>query len=124
MEIVRRDDVLGNVRARAAQLDHRLEALRGHPWVRDVRGRGLMWGIELADPSTGARAGELAARVQADALRRGLILELGGRDDCVVRLLPPLNVTPAVIDIACTILVNSIEHCAPAPDRPRPLSLC
>ena len=121
---MRRDDVLGNVRARAAQLYHRLDALRAHPWVRDVRGRGLMWGIELADPSTGARAGERAARVQADALRRGLILELGGRDDCVVRLLPPLNVTPAVIDIACTILVNSIEHCAPAPDRPRPLSLC
>ena len=61
--------------------------------VRDVRGRGLMWGIELADPVTGAWAGELAGRVQARALRGGLIVELGGRDDCVVRLLPPLNVT-------------------------------
>ncbi len=33
-----------------------------HPWVRDVRGRGLMWGIELADPRDGRPAGELAAR--------------------------------------------------------------
>ena len=55
VRIVRRDDVLGNVRARAAQIAQRLDVLRTHPWVRDVRGRGLMWGIELADPSTGAR---------------------------------------------------------------------
>ena len=87
--------------------------LRRRPWVRDVRGRGLMWGIELADPATGAWAGELAGRVQARALRGGLIVELGGRDDCVVRLLPPLNVTADVVDAACDILVEAVEHCAP-----------
>ena len=71
-----------------------------------------MWGIELADPATGAWAGELAEQVQARALRGGLIVELGGRDDCVVRLLPPLNVTAEVVDIACDILVEAVEHCA------------
>ena len=111
VEIVRRDDVLGNVRRRSAQIRQRLDVLRAHPWVRDVRGRGLMWGIELADPGTGARAGELAGRVQARALRGGLIVELGGRDDCVVRLLPPLNVTADVVDTACDILVEAVEHC-------------
>jgi diaminobutyrate-2-oxoglutarate transaminase len=111
VEIVRRDGVLGNVRARAAQIEHRLDVLRSHRWVRDVRGRGLMWGIELADPVTGERAGRLAERVQAHALREGLILELGGRDDCVVRMLPPLNVSVAVVDIACSILIDAIEHC-------------
>ena len=70
-----------------------------------------MWGIELADPVTGAWAGELAGRVQARALRGGLIVELGGRDDCVVRLLPPLNVTADVVDTACDILVEAVEHC-------------
>jgi diaminobutyrate-2-oxoglutarate transaminase len=114
VEIVRRDDVLGNVRARSAQIRRRFDVLRNHPWVRDVRGRGLMWGIELADPVTGAWAGELASRVQARALRRGLIVELGGRDDCVVRLLPPLNVTAEVADIACDILVEAIVRCAPS----------
>lgn len=119
VEIMRRDDVLGNVRARAAQIAQRLDPLRDHPWVRDVRGRGLMWGVELADPVTGQRSGELAERVQARALRLGLIVELGGRDDCVVRLLPPLNVTARVVDIACTILVRAIEDCAAtaAPSR-------
>ena len=72
-----------------------------------------MWGIELADPVTGAWAGELAERVQARALRGGLIVELGGRDDCVVRLLPPLNVTAEVVDTACDILIEAVEHCVP-----------
>ena len=131
VEIVRRDDVLGNVRGRSAQIRQRLDVLRTHPWVRDVRGRGLMWGIELADPATGARAGELAGRVQARALRGGLIVELGGRDDCVVRLLPPLNVTADVVDTACDILVEAVEHCGGAqrrtalrPGPPRPSLPC
>jgi diaminobutyrate-2-oxoglutarate transaminase len=112
VQIIRRDDVLGNVRNRSAQIAQRLEVLRNHPWVRDVRGRGLMWGIELAGPLSGRPAGDLAARAQSRALADGLIVELGGRDDCVVRLLPPLNVTPEVVDVACTILIAAIERCA------------
>ena len=99
VRIVRRDDVLGNVRARAAQIAQHLEGLRTHPWVHDVRGRGLMWGIELADPVDG-RPGRLAERVQAHCLAEGLIVELGGRDDRVVRLLPPLNVADEDLDEA------------------------
>ena len=118
VRIVRRDDVLGNVRARAAQIAHRLDALRPHPWVRHVRGRGLMWGIELADPIDGRPAGRLAERVQAHCLADGLIAELGGRDDCVVRLLPPLNVAAGVVDIACSILVDAVGRSAPAVAAP------
>jgi diaminobutyrate-2-oxoglutarate transaminase len=112
VRIVRRDDVLRNVRSRSAQIAQRLDVLRDHPWVRDVRGRGLMWGIELGGPLSGCPAGDLAARVQSQALADGLIIELGGRDDCVVRLLPPLNVSQEVVDMACTILITAIARCA------------
>jgi diaminobutyrate-2-oxoglutarate transaminase len=111
VRIVRREDVLGNVRRRSAQIAARLDVLRDHPWVRDIRGMGLMWGIELGGPLSGRPAGEPAARVQAEALSRGLIVELGGRDDRVVRLLPPLNVTAEVVDEACSILVDAVERC-------------
>jgi len=114
IRIFRRDDVLGNVARRGEQIAHALAGLRGHPWVRDVRGRGLMWGIEIADPLDGQPGGELAGLIQAEALRRGLILELGGRDDCVVRMLPPLNVTAEVIDMACAILFDALQECCPA----------
>jgi diaminobutyrate-2-oxoglutarate transaminase len=68
-----------------------------------------MWGIELAAPGDGRTAGELAEQVQAVALRAGLILELGGRDDRVVRMLPPLNVTERVMDLALSILITALE---------------
>jgi diaminobutyrate-2-oxoglutarate transaminase len=92
------------------QVAELLAPLTHNPWVREVRGLGLMWGIELADPETGNPAGDVAAGVQERALRKGLILERGGRDDCVVRMLPPLNVTAGVVDIACRIVLDAISE--------------
>ncbi|MBE1495092.1 diaminobutyrate-2-oxoglutarate transaminase [Amycolatopsis lexingtonensis] len=113
VRIMLRDDVLGNVRRRGEQLGRALSVLRGRPWVREVRGIGLMWGIELASPHDGRPAADYARAVQAHALRNGLIVELGGRDDGVVRLLPPLTVTADVVEVASTILLEAIEHCRP-----------
>ncbi|WP_327241337.1 aspartate aminotransferase family protein [Streptomyces sp. NBC_01320] len=112
IRIFRRDDVLGNVRRRSEQIANALGELVTDPWVRDVRGRGLMWGIELARPDDDGRpAPQLAATVQTQALRRGLIVERGGREDAVIRILPPLNVTADVIDTATTILVDVVQAC-------------
>ncbi|MGW2668508.1 diaminobutyrate--2-oxoglutarate transaminase family protein [Streptomyces sp. NPDC001272] len=83
---------------RAAELGGRmLTALRGlaadQPCVGDVRGRGLMLGVEIVDPDTGAPAPARAAAIRQACLDRGLIVELGGRLGAVVRLLPPLTLT-------------------------------
>ncbi|SNR64683.1 diaminobutyrate--2-oxoglutarate transaminase family protein [Blastococcus mobilis] len=90
---------------RADALGRRLRAglttlASAHPSIGEVRGRGLMNGIELVEPdgapdACGARpaAPGLAVAVRAECLRRGLIVELGGRHDSVVRLLPPLVMT-------------------------------
>ena len=111
VEMFRRDDILGNVRARGEQITRRLAPLSSHPGVVEVRGRGLMWGIELAPPTDGRSVTEVAEQIQARALRHGLIVELGGRADRVVRMLPPLNVTPEVLDLALDILVEAILYC-------------
>ncbi|HEY3261739.1 MAG TPA: diaminobutyrate--2-oxoglutarate transaminase family protein [Pseudonocardiaceae bacterium] len=75
---------------------------RRHTMIGDVRGRGLMIGAEIVDPvgdvdELGARpaAPLLAAALRTAALRNGLIVELGGRADTVLRLLPPLTITDA-----------------------------
>ena len=67
VRIMRRDDVLGNVRARAAQIAHRLDVLRTHPWVRDMRGRGPDVGGGAGRPGR-RRAGRRAGRAGAGAL--------------------------------------------------------
>ncbi|MCI0667871.1 MAG: diaminobutyrate--2-oxoglutarate transaminase [Methylococcaceae bacterium] len=73
--------------------------------VGEIRGRGLMTGIEIVDRSRPAGAfghpaasPNLARRIQHEALQRGLILELGGRFGSVVRLLPPLITSAEQID--------------------------
>jgi diaminobutyrate-2-oxoglutarate transaminase len=111
MKVIQRDGVLDNVRQRADQLMKHLGALlEVTDWVSDVRGIGLMVGVELADPRTGSPAAELAKKVQWEALNRGLILELGGRDDCVVRMLPPLNCTVEEIEDASRILREALTQ--------------
>ncbi|WP_116949453.1 diaminobutyrate--2-oxoglutarate transaminase family protein [Jiangella endophytica] len=74
------------------------------PRVGHVRGRGLMVGAELVDPGVADADGVpvpdgwLAGKVQSEMLRRGVIVEVGGSHDAVVRFLPPLVVTDEELD--------------------------
>lgn len=90
-----------------------LAALRGlmpaHPCVADVRGRGLMIGVELADPDTGEASPDLAVAVRQACLDRGLIVELGGRHSSVVRLLPPLTLTDEQASAVLDRLADAIS---------------
>jgi diaminobutyrate-2-oxoglutarate transaminase len=116
VRIVRRDGILQHVQDRGAQIESLLKPLEELPWVRQVRGRGMMWGLELADPLTGRPAGDLALQVQEEVLQKGLILETGGRGGCVVRLLPPLNTSAEVVAMACRILVDTISGLMQSPE--------
>ncbi|MGG1217312.1 aspartate aminotransferase family protein [Priestia endophytica] len=73
--------------------------------IGDVRGRGLMIGVEIVNPKAQANQlgsypayPELASEIQQECFKRGLILEVGGRFGTVVRLLPPLIITKKQID--------------------------
>jgi diaminobutyrate-2-oxoglutarate transaminase len=111
-EIIDRDDVLENVREQGAYALSALQELqREHELVCEARGLGLMLGLEVEHPA-GGDTREVARAVQRAALDRGLIVELGGRHDAVVRLLPPLNVTRGTLDQALTILAESVSHVA------------
>jgi diaminobutyrate-2-oxoglutarate transaminase len=97
-----------------------LGRLRGlaahHACVGDVRGRGLMIGVEIVDAGAepddhGAlpAAPHLARDIQREALGRGLIVELGGRHGSVVRLLPPLTITDEQAEAVLDRLAGAIE---------------
>lgn len=73
--------------------------------IGDVRGRGLMVGVEIVNPEAAQdRLGhypafpQLASQIQKECLKRGVILEVGGRHSSVMRFLPPLIVTEQQID--------------------------
>ncbi len=110
VKVVRRDGLLAQVVEHGLRIGDRLRDLHARtPCVGEVRGRGLMWGIEMVDPHTGKLAPLLARAVQREALSRGLIVELGGREDAVVRILPPLIVTPADVELGIEILERAVE---------------
>jgi diaminobutyrate-2-oxoglutarate transaminase len=90
-----------------------------HPAIGDVRGRGLMLGVELVQSAAhadhlGARpaAPELARQVRVECLLRGLIVELGGRHDAVLRLLPPLTITEEQADSVLERLADALRAAA------------
>lgn len=67
-------------------LGARLDALRAEGKALDVRGRGLMWGIEFSD----AKAAE---RIVKDALKAGVILLQAGPQGNVISITPPLVIS-------------------------------
>jgi diaminobutyrate-2-oxoglutarate transaminase len=84
-----------------AELRERTEGL---PVVADVRGPGLMVGVELVDPrrtdddGLPVADGALASAVQRAMLDLGVLVELGGRHGAVIRFLPPLIVEAEQVD--------------------------
>jgi adenosylmethionine---8-amino-7-oxononanoate aminotransferase len=104
LEIVLRDDVLANVRARSDQLSALLNARLGaHPAVREIRICGLMAGIELAPPEPGLRWGR---KVTAASVERGVLIRPIGD---VITLVPPLTITDAEIVRIVDAVVAAID---------------
>jgi diaminobutyrate-2-oxoglutarate transaminase len=126
--IMRRDGVLEHVRDLGAYALGVLEEfVRDHEIVGEARGRGLMLGLELVDASTGEPNNLAATALRRHAIERGLIVELGGREDCVVRLLPPLNVSRETLDQALEIIGSALGELSPVGSRnghaPRPAAI-
>jgi 4-aminobutyrate aminotransferase-like enzyme len=83
--------------------------------IGEVRGRGLMVGIELVrDERTGDRTPdtESTARVFEETRRRGLLVGRGGLYGNVLRIAPPLVVTRSEVDEALAILDESLSAVA------------
>ncbi|MBB6173032.1 4-aminobutyrate aminotransferase-like enzyme [Nocardiopsis mwathae] len=76
--------------------------------VADVRGKGLMFAIEMADPATGAPAPGLAAAVMEGARERGLLVGKGGVHNNVLRMAPPLNLSEEDAREGRDILVDTV----------------
>jgi 4-aminobutyrate aminotransferase len=102
IEIMREPGFLDNVNARGDQLRDGLRKLAAaHPVIRDVRGPGLMVGVELYDPETSRPAGDSVAALQAHCREHGrLLLMNAGTYGNVLRWMPPLVVTEAEISTA------------------------
>jgi predicted acetylornithine/succinylornithine family transaminase len=92
-------DLIEHVKKVGAHLEQHLRALAlKHPSIVEVRGAGLMWGLELAGDDPNA----VATAVFEAAIRQGLLVNrTAGK---VIRLLPPLTITEGELDRALLLL--------------------
>ncbi len=111
IDVVVDEGLVDNSATQGAVLKEGLEALKGrHRAVGDVRGRGLMLGIELVhDEPAGDRtpAAETTLRILEETRKRGLLIGRGGLHGNVLRVAPPLVVSKRDVDDALTILRES-----------------
>ncbi|MEV3858656.1 aspartate aminotransferase family protein [Streptomyces sp. NPDC050095] len=98
-------DLQGNARRVGGLLIERLRAVTaGLPGVREVRGRGLMIGVELTD------AGPSAAQIIESCRRSGLLIgKGGGHDSSALRIAPPLSLTVAEAEEGAAILDRALR---------------
>lgn len=101
LRILNEPNFISSVQDRGQWLMSQLNALQSRfPCLAQVRGRGLMIGIEVVDERLSADEsgcypgdGELAKTIQQCSFQLGLMLERGGRDGNVIRFLPPLIIS-------------------------------
>jgi 2,2-dialkylglycine decarboxylase (pyruvate) len=112
LDVIAEDGLVERARDRGDYLLARLRDLQSrHEQIGDVRGRGLLAGLELVvDRDTREPADALGAAVTAECLHRGLsmnIVRAGSSANCF-RMAPPLSITEEEIDTAMEILDESL----------------
>jgi 4-aminobutyrate aminotransferase len=85
------------------------EAAASLPVVGAVRGKGLMFAVELVDPRAGKPAPSLAARVLEAARERGLLIGKGGLHGHALRMAPPLTISEAEAREGLGLLVDALR---------------
>jgi len=111
MDIVENEDFVGQAQTKGKHLLVKLkEALADHPHVGEVRGLGMMCGVELVkdkatkemfDASDG-----IGAKVHAETVKRGMFSRVRGDCYCVA---PPIVTSESTIDDIASILGDSVE---------------
>jgi len=112
LEVVARDRLAARAEKAGARLAAGLRGLmRRHPCIGDVRGRGLLLGIEFADAG-GKTAAMLSDEVSDAALELGLSANIvrAGAGGGTMRIAPPLTVTDAEIDLGLELLDAAIKR--------------
>ena len=110
------EDGLGDrVRSAGARLEAGLRRLaERYEAVREIRGAGLMWGLDVDEP--------VAERMVVAALEHGLIINRTA--GTVIRLLPPLTISDDDIDAGLTRLDSAIESVIRGGERDSPVAGC
>jgi alanine-glyoxylate transaminase/(R)-3-amino-2-methylpropionate-pyruvate transaminase len=112
LEVIDQEGLQENARVQGARLrDGLRELMTRHPLVGDVRGMGLMLGVELVqDRESRIPARAATTHVLEAAKEMGLLVGRGGLDGNVLRIKPPLCITSEDVDYALEVLDRALTQ--------------
>ncbi|MYW97081.1 aspartate aminotransferase family protein [Amycolatopsis rubida] len=107
LDYIDEHDLQANCKARGDQLMRGLRAANS-PVVGEVRGKGLMIGVELIEPGTTTPNTAAAKQMLEETKKRGLLIGKGGLHKNVLRIGPPMTLTEAEAAEGLQILLDSL----------------
>jgi 4-aminobutyrate aminotransferase len=110
LEVMREENLLENSRSQDAYMMSVLRELQAEsPIVGDVRGIGMMIGVEFVKPNTNKQPNtEASERILRRALEAGMILYPCGHWSQTIRLIPPLNINRQQLDQGLEIFRRAV----------------
>ncbi|MEN8237927.1 MAG: aspartate aminotransferase family protein [Actinomycetota bacterium] len=101
-------DLQGNALKQGSRLyENLLPTCNETPWILELRGKGLMLGIETVEPDSDEPSASRASQLLEECKDRGLLIGKGGLYGNVLRIAPPLTVTEQEIDTASLIIAEA-----------------
>jgi len=110
LDVIEREDLVKRSATMGATFIEGLRRLAAkHPCIGDVRGLGLMIGVEIVnDRASREPAPQLTKRVQQAMRERGVLVSITGVHGCVLRITPPLVITESQVGMALETLDSAL----------------
>lgn len=110
LDFMEKENLLSRAKTKEQILGHELTGLqKRYPAIGDIRGIGMLWGIELVkDPATKERDMDLASRVMYRCLENGLSFKVSQGN--VLQWVPPLTISETECRKAVEILEEALAH--------------
>jgi 4-aminobutyrate aminotransferase-like enzyme len=113
LDVLSEEALTDRAREAGAQfLDGLRKIQRRFPVIGDVRGRGLFIAIELVRDANRTPAANLAKALEREVLKRGALISTTGVNGNVLRITPPLVITPGQVERALTIIDEALSSLA------------
>ncbi|WP_225869933.1 4-aminobutyrate--2-oxoglutarate transaminase [Glaciimonas sp. PCH181] len=115
LDVIEEEQLIARANVLGQKLKQRLEKIRAEiPQIADIRGFGAMVAVEFMQAGTKMPDADFTKRVQAEALKNGLLLLSCGVYSNAIRFLYPLTIPDTVMDEALDILDAALRSAAAA----------
>ena len=111
LDVIDKEQLVANANASGTYLRAGISRLAPrYAWIKEVRGAGLFVGVELGPhPTTKLTARQEASRIINDLRHRGVLAGTTGRDSNILKIRPPLTISPAEVDFLLEALEKSLS---------------